>query len=242
MNANFAWVRGIQAADVSCRPIFGIGVISSWKAALQKGEKRFVRIGVVHLGENLVRLREEVALLQLAIECAPEVTLDFVDSEIVLLQGEPDFRGKAMDELRAKFNAIVECRIALREYASADAITSFEDFDFHACPSEIECSSQAGCTGANHDDIRRHYELDAEQISSGQISRCLKPLPKGRCPARPNTTAEKVGVWVEQRFQRCHKSFLLSRASAPEAAKMISSQPVNSRVLPGPKPANRCKL
>src|SRR5438876_507610 len=124
VDADSRGIGGVEPSDVSQ------GTVTSFRVDMlvagQEIQKRFVGPLIVHLCEQVVHLREEIARLQLRLTRAPGLALNFVSADFVLAEDVPDFWRTTVDELGAKLNRIAGDIVACEDPA-ADAIASLEN-------------------------------------------------------------------------------------------------------------------
>jgi hypothetical protein len=110
----------------------------------------------VHRAKYLVRLREEIALLQLAAEGAPQVAIDLDDFQIVLLDRLPNFGREAVNKFGAKFDGMINARIVASKNATTNAVTSLKNFNAKASTGQLKGSRKSGNSGAYDKYVWRH--------------------------------------------------------------------------------------
>ena len=66
----------------------------------------------------------------------------------MLLHRKPNFRRKTVNKFSAEFNGMVERWIMAGKHASADAVTSFDNFNLKTGAGEFKCGRQSGGAGS----------------------------------------------------------------------------------------------
>src|SRR5215510_14340873 len=79
--------------------------------ALEEIGKRFVRLSVIHLLENVVNVLPKSAGRELALLRAPCVPFNLANFSVRLVKELPDLRRLAMNELSAEFDGAFTCWI-----------------------------------------------------------------------------------------------------------------------------------
>jgi hypothetical protein len=159
MHAHFGRIGGVETGYVAESALFcllppGGFILRIGETATQESEKGFVRTSVVHSGENLIDLGEEVAGLQLSLFEAPGVAVDFRDADVMFPQWLPDFRRTAVDKFGPEFYGSVDDGIVQGEHPSADPVAGFENLHLNAATSEFDGRSHSGCAGAEDHNLR----------------------------------------------------------------------------------------
>jgi hypothetical protein len=77
--------------------------------------------------------------------------LDLADFRFCLTEKFPDFGRFTVNEFGSQFDGAVTTWIEVREHATADAITSFDDMHSNAGATQLACSGQSCHASANHD-------------------------------------------------------------------------------------------
>src|SRR5271155_4782821 len=159
VNAHSIGIGCVEAANIGQRSFLRLlllwAISRSLAAPLQKAQKRFIRRTVIHLLEDVVDFRKEIATRQPAFTEAPRFSTYFCNADAMSLQRRPDLRRQAMNKFSSKLDRSLVDRIAKREHPPANPVTRFKNADGKPVTSQLCSGGQSRRPCANHDDIGR---------------------------------------------------------------------------------------
>jgi hypothetical protein len=113
---------------------------------------------VVHLLEEVVDFREEIAGSKLVIAKAPGLSGNFFIGDVVLVKEIEDFGRASVNEFGAEFDGIV-IGIVAGEDASANTVAGFEDSYGEAGAGEFNGGGEAGGTGSEDENVGHRFSM-----------------------------------------------------------------------------------
>src|SRR5437588_2537958 len=119
MDTNQTGIGRMKTANVASRPFL---CFVSLIIVLDEFEEGLVRRPIIHLFQQLINFRKEVALRQFAVADAKVFSHDFLHASVVLSQQGPNFRWSSVNKLGPKFHRNIAYGIVLRVNAPTETV------------------------------------------------------------------------------------------------------------------------